>query len=125
MFRELMNFSYQRSALQAFGWYLTFFLIGALVGGIVATLFVGAATSFTDGLQKGAVVGRFIIVPYHVVLAVALLWSRWRAVVNIFLALGAIVLSIFLGVLGGLSPLAVLTTRPSQKSHTEIGQVFE
>jgi len=124
MFRELMNFAYRRSALQALGWYLTFFLIAILLGAVVGAIFV-RAISFADGLQQGMAVGQWLIIPYHLLLAVALLWTRWRNAVNILLALVALLVSSLLGALGGLIPLAVLTTRPSQKSQKEIGQVFE
>jgi hypothetical protein len=125
MFRELMNFSYQRTALQAVGWYLAFFFMGLLVGAIVGAIVGMGAASFAEGVQRGARASLFFIIPYHILLALALLWSRWKSVLNIFLALLAILLSVFLGALGGLIPLAVLTTRPRQKSRKEIGEVFE
>jgi hypothetical protein len=125
MFRELMNFSYQRTALQALGWYLTFLLIGLALGAIAGAIFATGAASFAEGAQRGILAGRFINPTYHMILAVALLWTRWwKAVLNIFLALAAVLLSVFFGSLGGLIPLAVLTTRPRHKSRKEIGEVF-
>jgi hypothetical protein len=123
MFRELMYFSYQRTALQAVGWYLAFLLLGALAAGTVSGIMAAATGtgSFTQGIRAGAI----IIIPYHIVLAVALLWTRWRSVLNIVLAILAILISLFLGALGGLIPLAVLTTRPSRISAKEIGEVFK
>ena len=125
MFRELMNFSYQRTALQAFGWYLTFLVIGITLAGIAATIFAPGATTFAEGVQGGLVIGRLVNPLYHIVLAAALLWSRWRAVLNIFLALAAVLISVFIGAVGGLILLAVLTTRPRHKSRAEMAQVFD
>jgi len=46
MFRELMNFSYQRTALQAVGRYLTFLIIGIFIGAIAGgILAIGASSS--------------------------------------------------------------------------------
>jgi hypothetical protein len=39
MFRELMNFSYQRTPLQAVGWYLTFLVMGTFIGSSIAVIF--------------------------------------------------------------------------------------
>jgi hypothetical protein len=46
-------------------------------------------------------------------------------VLNIFLALTAVLISVFFGSVGGLILLAVLTTRPTQKSRAETAQVFD
>ena len=130
MFRQLMNFSHQRTALQAVGWYLVFLLMGILFGAIAGGILAIGVASFTDdgALQLrylAFIIGKITIIPYHVVLAVALLWRRSKAVLNIFLALLAVLLSAFFGALAGLIPLAVLTTRPIQKSPAEIGEVFK
>jgi hypothetical protein len=123
MFRVLMNFfPYQRTALQALGWYLTFLLIGLILAGVAGLIFVPGPA---EGAQRGIPVGQWVIIAYDLVLAVALLWTRWRSAVNILLALVGLLLAVLLGALGGLIPLAVLTTRPSYKSPGEIGQVFE
>ena len=119
MFRQLMNFSYQRTPLQAVGWYLTFLLIGIFIAAIA----IGAIQAMNGG---AALPAQFVAIPYDIVLAVALLWRRSKAMPNIFLALLAVLLSPFFGPLGGLIPLAVLTTRPTiQKSPAVISEVFE
>jgi hypothetical protein len=120
-----MNFSYQRSPLQAVGWYVIFLLFGLLIGAIIGAIAANGTTTFAEGMQRGMLISRYFVIPYHIVVAVALLWSRWKSVLNIFLALFAILLSTLLGALGGLIPLAVLTTRPRQKSSEEIGAVFK
>ena len=137
MFRRLVNFSYQRTALQAVGWYLIFSFMGVLFGLVGAMILAMGIASFARGLtdvglqRLGYLAGEFTIIPYHIVLAVALLWRRSKAALNIFLALLAVLLSAFLGPpaflrpLAGLIPLTVLTTRPIQKSPAEVGEVFK
>jgi hypothetical protein len=60
MFRELMNFSYQRTALQAFGWYLTFLAIGITLGAIAGAILITGATTIAESAQKVLVIGRFV-----------------------------------------------------------------
>jgi len=122
-----MNFSYQRTALQAVGWYLTFLVIGTFIGSSIAVIFA----SF-DVAVVFLIVRFFVFAAYPIVLALALVRSRltW---LNIVLAILAPLLSVFAGVrlsafaglASGLIPLAVLTTRPIQKSPAEIGEVFK
>lgn len=92
MFRELMNFSYQRSALQALGWYLTFILLGALLSALAGIIFAGGYPTFSEAFQRAVPIGQWVGIAYQIVLAGALLWSRWKAVLNIFLALGGVLL---------------------------------
>jgi len=136
MFRQLMNFSYQRTALQAVGWYLTFFLIGIFVGSGIAVILVSfgvVAPPVPMPLGRVLLVVRFLFfTAYPIVLAFALVRSRltW---LNIVLAVLAPLLSAFAvarlsgfaGLLSGLIPLAILTTRPRKKSPAEISEVFE
>lgn len=112
MFQELMNFSYRRTALQALSWYLVFLLIGLVVAGVAYFLALVVSLSFGEGVPKGFPIGRIVIVPYHIILGILLLWNRPRDVANVLLALAGTVLSVLFGALGGLIPLAVLTTRP-------------
>jgi len=116
MFAELMNFSYQRTKLQAFGWYLIFLLIATVylfvAGYMVGFLFTDTATAF----QFGVSLGQALIVPYQVLLGILLIWNRKKDGGNIMLLLGGIVLSVFTGALGGLIPFAFLTHRPAFSS---------
>jgi len=125
MFRELMSFSYQRTALQAFGWYLIFLIMGFILGAIVGALLAAGRAPVVQTFNGAFLIGQIIIIPYHVILAVALLWSRRKSALNVLLAIVGVLLSALLGALGGLIPLAVLTTRPSYRSRKEIGEVFE
>jgi ABC-type Fe3+-siderophore transport system permease subunit len=115
MFRELLNFSYQRNWLQAVGWYLISLIIGIAlavlveVGRIAVT---GAAASFWEGFNRGHPAGQIVGIFYVVLLAVLLLWRRPKDAPNTLLAIAGVALDAFFGTLGGLLPLAVLTTRP-------------
>src|ERR1035437_2179807 len=112
MFRELVNFSYRLTPLQALGWYLIFFLIALVIAGLAGVVVSTGATSFTEGLTRGATAGRITTIPYNIILGILLLWNRPKDVTNILMALAGVVLSVLLAALGGLIPLAVLTTRP-------------
>jgi hypothetical protein len=115
MFAEIMNFSYRRNWLQAIGWYLIFLLGGIVIGGIVGRMAGIAATSFGEGFDIGNKAGQLSAIPYHIVLATLLVWHRPKDAPNILLAFAGVAISTLLGALGGLIPLAVLSTRPSMK----------
>jgi len=111
MFGEIMNFNYQRSAKQAFGWYLMYVLVGVVIGGVSAYL----AGVFTPGFEQGYNVGRFSAVPFNILLGVLLIWHRKKDAPNLLLVLAGAILSAFAGALGGLIPLAFLSNRPVEK----------
>jgi TIR domain-containing protein len=111
MFAEIMNFSYQRTSKQAFGWYLMYLLIGIVIGlavGQIATM----ANTIEGAARVGLAAGQLSAIPYHLALAVLLIWHRAKDASGIMLILASIVLSVWLGALGGLIPLAILSRRP-------------
>jgi hypothetical protein len=116
MFREIMNFNYRRNWLQAIGFFLMYFLIAVVLGAVVARMAGIAAKSFSEGYDIGSLAGQLSAIPYHLLLATLLIWKRPKDPVNILLALAGVLLSSVLGALGGLPPLAVLSTRPLAKS---------
>ena len=117
MFQGAMDFWYQRTALQAFGWYLVFFLLGLPLASLTGFIFGrGSATTFSEGYQSGQLPGQIFGVVYVVFLGGLLLWKRQKGALNIGLYILGVALSLFIGMLGGLIPLAVLTTRPSTTS---------
>ena len=87
-------------SLQAFGWYLSFLLFGALLGGVAGIIFAPAATSFSEGFQNGFQVGWWFNIVYLTPLATALLWSRRKSALNVFLALAAVLLGLLFAGLG-------------------------
>lgn len=113
MFKGLTTFEMARSPLQAFGFYIFYFVIGVLIGAVVGAL--GSAVmhaetqqaAFDEGLRWGTI----FAVPY--VLAIAL-----TIVVKKKLGPGYYVLAVVCGLLGlaggallGLIPAAFMTTR--------------
>jgi hypothetical protein len=131
MFRQLMNFSRQRTPLQALGWYLSYALLDVFILGIVTKIggppCVGATACASVGRELGRQLAPIVVIPhaiYHFSLGVLLLWSRRKGPVNILLALAGVVLSPF-GPLIGLVPLAALTVRRPKKSPRELSEVFE
>ena len=117
MFAEIMNFNYQRSAKQAFGWYLMYFLVGiviALVSTYLASFFSNAS-DFNEGYSLGVSVGKFSAVPLNILLGILLVWHRKKDALNLLLILAGALLSSVLGALGGLIPLAFLSNRPVEK----------
>ncbi len=111
MFYDIMNFSYRRTGLQAFGWYLMYLLIGIVIGLVSGYIAGIAAKSFDEGYSIGSMAGQISAIPYHILLGTLLLWNRNKDAPNLLLAITGVVLSVFLGALGGLIPLAFLTRR--------------
>jgi len=112
MFREPLNFSYQRSWLQAAGWYVIFVLIGVPLAIVIGRLAGIGATSFSEGFNRGHAAGQAAGVFYIIVVAILLLWQRRKDAPNILLVIASVVLDSLVGAFGGLIPRAVLTTRP-------------
>jgi hypothetical protein len=115
MFQELMNFSYQRTPLQAVGWYLMYLLIGLIIGAVAGRVAGLGGSTPDEAFNLGNIAGQLSAIPYHILLGTLLLWHRRRDAPSILLMLAGVVLSMLLGSLGGLIPLAVLTCRPVMK----------
>ncbi len=116
MFAEIMNFNYQRSAKQAFGWYLMYLLVGIVIGavsGYLAGIFTKGG--FAEGYDIGRLAGQFSAVPFNILLGTLLIWHRKKEAPNLLLVLAGAILSAFAGALGGLIPLAFLSNRPVEK----------
>jgi hypothetical protein len=116
MFGEIMNFNYQRSAKQAFGWYLMYLLVGIVIGavsGYLASIFTKGG--FVEGFNIGQMAGQFSAVPFNILLGTLLIWHRKKDAPNLLLVLAGVFLSAIAGALGGLIPLAFLSNRPVEK----------
>ena len=112
MFAEIMNFSYQRTTKQAIGWYLMYLAIIIVAGFAIGRIASMGSTTIEDAARIGLLAGQLSAIPYHLALAVLLLCHRAKDASSIMLVLASIVLSIVLGGLGGLIPLAILSRRP-------------
>jgi TIR domain len=112
MFAEIMNFNYQRTGKQAFGWYLMYLLIGIVIGAVSGYVAGTFTQSFAAGFDIGSLAGRLSAVPYHILLGTLLIWNRKKDASAVLLVLGGVMLSLVLGALGGLIPFAFLSRRP-------------
>jgi len=121
MFQDLMDFGLRRTALQALGWYLIYFLIGVAIGFVIGGI-VGLASGGKMDVVGG--IGIISAVIYHIVVGILLLAKRPKDAINILLVVAAIPLSMFLGALGGLIPLAYLTTRPTLWHDSGVPEIF-
>jgi len=124
MFAELMNFSYQRTKLQALGWYVIFLIIGLAIFLVLGRFVDFIISDPAQAYKVGFAIGQFGAIPYHILLGTLLIWHRKKDAANILLLLGGIVLSTILGALGGLIPLAALTCRPAFEPK-RLARVFE
>ncbi len=117
MFRQLLDFSHQRSLVQALGFYLAYPVTGivflAIVGGVAGMLVSGLG--FDGGLMIGTV-GAVIISP---VLSLLVLREKGQLghIGLLLLALLSGVGAAVGGLLLGLLVVAFLTTRPSRLSE--------
>jgi hypothetical protein len=116
MFKQLFNFGFQRTALQAFGWYLFFLLLAVLLGmvaGIVAfSLGYVSANDFVGSMHVGERVAP--VIPMMV--GVVLLLEKPFTPTSVIVTLVAFGLAFLFGWFGAGIPLAFLTTRPSRES---------
>jgi hypothetical protein len=115
MFGEIMNFNYQRSAKQAFGWYLMYLLVGLVIGAVSGYLAGLFTQGFDEGFNIGRLAGQFSAVPLNILLGTLLIWHRKKDAPNLLLVLAGVLLSALAGALGGLIPLAFLSNRPVEK----------
>ena len=110
MFEDLFNHSKERQPSQALGFYVVFFIIGialAALGGLV----------FGSDYETGMVVGHVIAVVYCTILSYIILSAKGQ-LSNAFSAFIFITafLSYFIGTIGGLIPVAYLSTINNLKS---------
>jgi len=114
MFHEIANFSYQRTPLQAFGWYLMYALVGLATQATTLIAF-SIGTRPGPGLPRELIAALLSMALYHILLGTLLLWHRKRDTANIALVVMSAILSIPFGAFGGLIPLCVLTCYPVVK----------
>jgi hypothetical protein len=112
MFTHIADFGFQRSAKQAFGWYLTWLLVGAALFGVIGYVAASSAASATAGFEAGLTAGARARPLYVLLLAAILFWKKQKGITEIALAALGVILSVFLGSLLGLIPLAAVTLRP-------------
>jgi hypothetical protein len=114
MFRQLFNFGYQRTALQAFGWYLFFALVAILIGGFAGTLAVFYGFTPANDFAASMKVGEHFAPSLPILVGVILLCAKPITPLSVIVTLIAFIVAFFAGWLGAGILLAFLTTRPSR-----------
>ena len=112
MFKNLTSFGYQRSTVEAVGFYLTYLLLLMIAAGGLASM-LGVAMGQSDNFNFGLIVGNMLAVISCSGISFLILKEK-KLLSNygfILLALLAGVLAFFIGAIGGLIPAAFLTTR--------------
>ena len=115
MFKNLTDFSIQRTKGQAFGFWLSFFILGALLGfvtSLIAAKLAGVG-EFKEAYEMGLRIGRPFGAVYVLTLSTLIcnkksLGFGWY-IVALFVSP---ILAIFATLSVGLIPVAFLTTRP-------------
>ena len=110
MFENLFDFNKERLPLQALGFYIVFFIIGIAIAMSIAAIF---AVDFESGLTVGQI-SAFLYCPFIGFQILSSKGQLSRYGVSIF---GIAILAYFLGCLGGLIPVAYLSTLKSLRSE--------
>lgn len=108
MFENLVDLSFQRTGKQAFGFYLAYLFLFALISGICGGLF-GAITGHSDfatGVRVGQITAIILCLSLAIVIVIQKKQMSFKVIVLVLLS-GA--LAVFIGALGGLIPIAFLT----------------
>lgn len=119
MFKNLTDFGYQRTAKEAFGFYLAYFFLTLIIAGLAGGL-VGAigADSNESGFTLGTRVGTIIAIVVSIGLAFLVIKEKKQTNNFGYLILVVIagLVALFFGGLGGLIAAAYLTTRPNMQT---------
>lgn len=125
IFRNLNNLSYQRSTLEAFGFYLAWLLLimvaSSALAYILALYFV---ENIGDEFKFGVRVGSILAVVVCTVLATLVAYKKKVGIFSTVLyALGTFILTALVGGLLGLIIPSFLTTRKVKKMGDDIEEV--
>ncbi len=110
MFSQLVNFGFKRTAKQAFGFYISYLVLGLILGFIVGI--IAGLLNPNNPQQAGLLAGQIMVI------IVAVKRSLLKSFTVIFLIALTALLSLTLGALGGLIPVSFLTTR-EDKSYNK------
>jgi len=118
MFKKLTEFGYTRTALEAVGFYLAFLGLGVLLGALLGGL--GGVFYNNDkytAMALGLLAGYFVAVVLSVGVAIAVIHQKklWGNFWYILLIPVTGIIALFFGAMGGLIPVAFLTTRQAKK----------
>ncbi len=113
MFKELMNFKYKRTGVQAIGFYIVFFIICVLLGGILSALLQINSTADPKVIyENGLRIGSCTAIVYCATLSLTILVVKklYKSALAIILFLLTFVGAILMGGLLGCIFPAILST---------------
>ena len=126
MFRRLTDFRFQRTPLEAFGFYLAYLIVG--IGIAAGPGFLGGLANVTAGFDAGMMLGAAFAIGICPVLALVVLHAKGQLgnFVYLFVAVLSVAGAAVAGLLLGLVFVAFLTTRPAvgQPEPAEAGPTF-
>ena len=129
MFRRLTDFGFQRTPLQAVGFYLTYIVMGLLVSaGLGAIVAAGSgANGFDAGFQVGLQVGPVFAILLTTALAFVVLRAKGLLGHAGYLLVGLLGVggAVLAGLLLGLVFVAFLTTRPESTSIDAVARPID
>ena len=110
MFKKLTDFSYQRNKKEAFGLYIAYVFLAILLGFLVGAIYalVSGDESFEAGVRAGNIMAIFYCL--GLAITVAHFKGGFTSFKNIVLIILGGLLAVFVGALGGLIPVAYLST---------------
>jgi hypothetical protein len=118
MFNNLTNYGFERTGKQAIGFYLAYLFLGLILGFLTGALY---ALITGDGSFKGGVrAGQFMAIFYCLGLAITV--AHFKGMLLSFKAILLVVttgiIAVFIGALGGLIPVAYLSTASNSQNKT-------
>lgn len=119
MFSKLTDFSYKRTGLQAFGFYLTYLIMVMLAGAVAGIIGALAAGEDTGTFSNGVRLGTLIAIVASISLSFQILRAKKINSFSLrFLAILAGVLALLGGSLLGMIIPAVFTTKGTRTKNT-------
>jgi hypothetical protein len=114
MFSNLAKFEIQRSGKQAFGFYISYLVLGILLGFVAGG--IGGLLDPDHAQQAGFRAGNVsaIIMCCALAITIASKKSLLSSFKNILIIVITAALSLLFGAIGGLIPVAYLTTAPKE-----------
>ena len=116
MFSSLTNFGYKRSLKEAIGFYLAYCLVAVLLGGLLGGIVgvISGVNNYELGIRIGTISSTLLalILGFLIARSKGLLKSFSTILIIIFSG----IISLFLGALGGLIPIAYLSSRAPSDS---------
>jgi hypothetical protein len=124
MFANLLNLSFKRTRVQAFGFWLAWTFMGVLICGIVGGLsgiFLNAR-NYSSGFSEGLRWGGITAVLFSLAVGLQMAKEKNAGFSGYLLAISGGVLAVIGGGLLGLVPVAYLSTRAVSPMREEAGQ---